>query len=204
VKAVLDAEGPRLERAMRSGRQWPVERFRSQILEHALLRRLASSLVWGAFDARGALTRTFCPHDGTPELAGAAWITVVHPVQLDDKTRVRWGDYLGEHELTPPFAQIGRDVHEKGTMPAIANVTIPYRRLESLMTIGWTLAHQGLLVRAIDGGVVEIRYRFGQHMGDSILDRVALRKDGQTLDASALPAVEYSEVTRDVRALLAS
>src|SRR5262249_43824450 len=42
--------------------------------------------------------------------AGTA-VGIVHPLELPDEERARWGEVFGDYELIPPFPQLGRRVH---------------------------------------------------------------------------------------------
>jgi hypothetical protein len=66
VRAVATDQIRRLERAMVTGRRWPEDEFRRFFAGHPLLRHLTRRLLWGRYDARGALIGGFrVAEDGT-------------------------------------------------------------------------------------------------------------------------------------------
>jgi hypothetical protein len=80
---------------------------------------LARTLVWGAYDAKGRLTQTFrVAEDGTLAdeadekytLPTSLSVRIVHPLELSDTQKAAWGQILGDYEIAPPFAQLGRPV----------------------------------------------------------------------------------------------
>ena len=127
--ATVAAQQPlRLERAMRTGRGWPVEDFRRFIAGHPLMRHLAERLVWGVTeggrDARGlTLLRAafrvsaegeWVDADETPldfDGSDAARIVVAHPLQLSAAQITAFAQQFADYELIQPFEQLHRAVH---------------------------------------------------------------------------------------------
>lgn len=120
VADVAKVQAARLEQAMITQRRWAVEDFERLLVRHPLQRHLVRLLVWGAWDGT-RLVRTFrvtdeldCA-DGRDEpvaLESSHLIGVVHPLQLDGATTTAWGELLADYEVVPPFAQLGRPVHD--------------------------------------------------------------------------------------------
>jgi hypothetical protein len=115
---------------------------------------LVVSLVWGAFDAAGAVTMTFRvtedrsladERDAPVTLPAEASIGLVHPIQLAPATLAAWGQLMGDYEMIPPFPQLGRPVlkltDEEAARDAIqrhAGVPIPAGALVgTLERLGW-------------------------------------------------------------------
>jgi hypothetical protein len=123
VREAVKAQAHRLEQAMVNGRRWRSEEFETYLVRHPLLTHLVRLLLWGGYDKQGKLLRAFrvtedqeyadvedhpCGLDGLP------LIGIVHPVQLSDEERSRWGQVFGDYELIAPFPQLGRRFHRLG------------------------------------------------------------------------------------------
>jgi hypothetical protein len=109
----------RLERAMLSRRRWSPAEFEQFLLRHPFLTHMVRLLLWGDYAEGGALLaafrvtedRTYADiNDTTYALAGAA-VGIVHPLELKDEDRARWGELFGDYELIQPFPQLGRRIH---------------------------------------------------------------------------------------------
>ncbi|MGJ7562545.1 DUF4132 domain-containing protein [Variovorax sp. GB1R11] len=170
--ATVAAQQPlRLERAMGTGRSWPVADFRRFIAEHPLMRHLAERLVWGLAgdgrDARGVplLHAAFRVNaegewvdaDEAPRPLDdgsnndAARIVVAHPMQLSAAQVAAFSQQFSDYELIQPFDQLHRAVHaphdEERTQTALARWSGRIARPGPL----WALESRGWL-RGRDGG----------------------------------------------------
>ena len=125
IKEVATIQGGRLEQAMVTGRRWNQEDFESLFVRHPLMTHLAQKLIWGGFDDKGKRLVTFRvteerdyadPDDNGLSLPKAAVVGVVHPLELADAERARWGEVMSDYEIVSPFPQLGREVYtlEKG------------------------------------------------------------------------------------------
>ena len=119
ARTVVADQVARLERAMVLRRRWDPAEFSAFFVRHPLVRHIARQVVWGTFDARGALVSTFrvaedltfadldddlfTPPDG-------AVIGVAHPLDLGELVG-RWSDVLADYQILQPFAQLGRQPH---------------------------------------------------------------------------------------------
>ncbi|XVQ11412.1 DUF4132 domain-containing protein [Spirillospora sp. CA-255316] len=138
VAAVAGDQIRRLERAMADQRDWPVDEFRTFIVEHPLVWHIARRLVWtaqpgaeqpesagagaesgaggaraggGAFSFRIAEDRSFAGvEDEAVTLPATARVTIAHPVHLDGELAA-WSDLFADYEILQPFPQLGRAVH---------------------------------------------------------------------------------------------
>jgi hypothetical protein len=81
---------------------------------------LARQLLWGAFDAGGNRIATFRvteerdyadAGDNALSLSKAASVGVLHPLEMSDDERARWGEVLSDYEIVSPFPQLGRAVY---------------------------------------------------------------------------------------------
>lgn len=120
IKEVATIQAGRLEQAMVTGRRWSTDDFASLLVRHPLMTHLAQKLIWGGFDAKGNRVATFRvteerdyadPDDNVASLKNAATVGVVHPLELTESERNRWGEVLGDYEVVSPFLQLGRPAY---------------------------------------------------------------------------------------------
>lgn len=120
IKEVAKIQAGRLEQAMVTGRRWKADEFELLLVRHPLMTHLVRKLLWGAYDASGALISTFRVTDerdyadvdeNSVSLKKAATVGVVHPLNLAESDRSAWGQVLSDYEIVPPFPQLGRPVH---------------------------------------------------------------------------------------------
>lgn len=120
IKDVATIQAGRLEQAMVTGRRWNAEDYEALLVRHPLMTHLAQKLIWTGFDAKGKRLVTFRvteerdfanPDDDAVKLTGVTSVGVVHPLELTDAERARWGEVLGDYEIVAPFAQLGRAVY---------------------------------------------------------------------------------------------
>jgi hypothetical protein len=162
VRTVAADQVRRLERAMVTGRRWPVDEFRRFLAEHPLVRHLTRRLLWGRYGGQGSLTGgfrvaedgTFADvHDDAVTIAEGEVVGVVHPVHLGG-TLPLWSEIFADYRIVQPFAQLGREVAGlTGAEAAAAVLTrfegrrVPAGAVLGLESRGWRRAVPG------DGGV---------------------------------------------------
>ncbi len=119
IKEVAKIQAERLEQAMVTGRRWKKADFELLVVKHPLLTHLVRLLVLGGHDAKGELVATFrVTEDGTyadskdeaTKLTGVETCSIVHPLDLDEATKGRWGQVFADYQLMPPFLQLGRPI----------------------------------------------------------------------------------------------
>jgi hypothetical protein len=117
LREVVKEQAHRLERSMVGGQRFAVTWFTGQVLRHPVLVQLARLLLWGGYDERARLALTFRVNeeqvfvdaDESPvALTDLASVRIVHPIELSESVRSRWLMTWSDHELIPPFAQLGR------------------------------------------------------------------------------------------------
>ena len=155
IREVSKIQALRLEQAMVTGRTWKREDFETLLVRHPLMTNLVRLLIWGGLDAEGRLATTFRVteeqeyadmNDEPVRLDEIAAVRIVHPLQLDDRQKSRWGEVLGDYEIIPPFSQLGRETYalEKGEedrteITRFAAVELPAVSLVgTLDRFGWT------------------------------------------------------------------
>jgi hypothetical protein len=123
LREVVKAQLLRLENLLVRQRRWPAGRWKELFLEHPLLLSLAQKLVWGHYDGGGKLLGTFRPladrtlttqEDEAYALSGAGAVGMIHPLELEEMTRVAWQKHVADYEVQPPFAQLEREVVATG------------------------------------------------------------------------------------------
>ena len=59
LRDIVKVQAYRLEQAMVTGRRWNIQEFEQLLVHHPLMVNLVRRLVWGGYDAKGKLLRTF-------------------------------------------------------------------------------------------------------------------------------------------------
>jgi hypothetical protein len=230
--ATVAAQQPlRLERAMATGRGWPVGDFRRFIAEHPLMRHLAQRLVWGVMgngrDARGVpLLRTALRVSAEGEWVDAddaalavddegdaTRIVVAHPLQLSAAQIRAFSQQFADYELIQPFEQLQRAVHapsdEERAQHALSRWSGRVARPGPL----WALESRGWLRGRADGGGYDHAWRalpggrtLSMRFGPGLHNAGA--GEDQTLGVlhyghplAELDPVVFSEAVRDIDAL---
>lgn len=99
---------------MRNGQRW-LRRDFDAVARHPILGAAAQGLVFGEYDASGALRTTFRiaedrslagADDGAISFSDDALVGPVHPGELDDAARTRWAGIFHDYEIIPLVAQL--------------------------------------------------------------------------------------------------
>lgn len=125
IKEVATVQAARLEQAMVTGRRWSAEEFETLLVRHPLMTHLIQKLICAAFDKQGKRVSTFRvteerdyadAEDNAISIANADSVGVVHPLEMSEAERAKWGEVLSDYEIVSPFQQLGRPVYqlEKG------------------------------------------------------------------------------------------
>ncbi|WP_394827365.1 DUF4132 domain-containing protein [Pendulispora albinea] len=153
AKTIASGQIVRLELSMCAERRWSAEVFRAFFVEHPLLIHVVRRLVWGLYDADGALRQAFrVAEDNTFTdvnerefaLAGDAQVGIVHRLELDTGLATSWGQIFADYEILQPFAQLSRETAapteaEKSStkLERVAGITVPTGRVLGLDARGW-------------------------------------------------------------------
>jgi predicted DNA-binding WGR domain protein len=141
----------RLERMMGEERRVDADVFVDAFVKHPLVGHLAKRLVWGAFDASGALLETFrvaedrtyaTVDDDTYTLPEGAEVGVIHPYTLKGTPGLvaKWGQQLSDYALAQPFGQLARPIVELTPAMLTSRYTdkqAPTGLLFGLRSFGW-------------------------------------------------------------------
>ncbi|MEU8125202.1 DUF4132 domain-containing protein [Spirillospora sp. NPDC049024] len=150
VRAIAGLQLQRLERAMTTGRRWPLPEFREFFVGHPLVWHIARRLVWVA-EHGGTVTafrlaedRTFADvDDAAVAMPDGAAIGIAHPLHLGEALPT-WAQVFADYEILQPFPQLGREVHaltgeEKAgaRLTRFEGVTVPFGNVLRLERRGW-------------------------------------------------------------------
>lgn len=156
----------RLERMMSEERRVDAAVFRSAFVSHPLVGHLARRLVWGTYDAAGALVaafrvtedRRFETVDDAPFTLGEHdRVGLVHPLVLSRADLSVWGSQLADYGILQPFAQIGRPIVTLDV--AAVHTRHSGRTASSALLYG--LRRYGWRVRADETGITGFTRRMG-------------------------------------------
>jgi predicted DNA-binding WGR domain protein len=151
AKAIALGQIMRLELAMCSQRRWSVDVFRPFLLEHPLLVHLVRRLVWGTYDAKGAIVESFRvaedsslanAKDDAFELADDATIGIVHRLEMGDERARTWGQIFGDYKILQPFEQLARGVtsmtdRDAKQLDVVKGQKVPTGKVLGLDARGW-------------------------------------------------------------------
>ncbi|MFC4158877.1 DUF4132 domain-containing protein [Chitinimonas lacunae] len=114
LKPLLKQQSKKLERALQSGKIWPVERWQRLFMQHPLLAALARGLSWSALDAQGQPLHRFRPtesatlinlDDEDVNLDGVVSVRLTHPVEVDAAERERWLAHFDDYAVPQTIVQ---------------------------------------------------------------------------------------------------
>lgn len=120
AKAMASLQVTRLEMSMIERRRWTATDFKLFFLEHPLTRHLAARLVWGVYDANGALASGFRiaedwtladAEDSQTELPDDASVGIVHVIEMPPAMQAAFGQIFADYEILQPFKQLGRETY---------------------------------------------------------------------------------------------
>ena len=166
LREVIKVQAFRLEQAMVTGRRWNLQEFEQLLVRHPLMINLVRRLVWGGYDKKGKLVRTFRvteereyadSRDEKTTLEGLIAVGIVHPLHLGKDELSAWGQVFGDYEIFSPFPQLGRpvmalekDEATKSEIHRFDKVKIPGGAFMGTMEkLGWTRGS------ASDHGVIQ-------------------------------------------------
>lgn len=114
IKAIVQTQKYRLEKALMDGRTWSKENFNKLFVENPIMHIFAEGLIWGVYE-EGKLKETFrYMEDGTfntideeeYELLDNSKIALVHPIDLSEEELELWTSQLEDYEILQPINQL--------------------------------------------------------------------------------------------------
>lgn len=208
-----------LEQTLVTRRKYDAKTFAERFVDHPLLHMLGERLVWGVY----ADSRLRAPFriDGTSfvdvdgrvfALDASDVIGMVHPIELDEKTRARWSTALAELRIIQPIVQLGRELHDRARLDEVIGAAKKKSDITTTRVLGlerrfWKRAESG------QGGVVS---RYEKLLGGSGELRAVLSLDPgvylgdpkehpeQSIEALTIVRGKQSATTRDLDDVSAS
>ncbi len=116
LREMSKAQVGRFEDQMVRQRRWTPAAWRGLFLDHPLLRPFGVRLIFGYWKSE-TLVATFRAledrtltnaEDSAFNLGEKGTVGIVHPLELSDEVRAAWVQHTNDHEITPPFPQLGR------------------------------------------------------------------------------------------------
>jgi hypothetical protein len=218
LKPVASLQLLRLENAMIDARRWIGDEFLSLVAGHPLLQQPARSLVWGIFNEKGKLLRSFSIQtDGTAhdvkgkqvEIEATSLIGIPHPITMDDEV-ADWKKLFADAKQGQAFAQLVRKTYRRQDdiemdLFGLQEAVIPSKALKGLKSMGWEMVLSGFAdlidgySRSFSGGDVEMHIEPGLFIRD-----LGNNAEEQTLEISVpknLSEIEFSELIRELNTL---
>ena len=218
LKPVASLQLLRLENAMIDARRWTGDEFLSLVAGHPLLQQPARSLVWGLFNEKGKLLRSFrIRSDGTAEdlkgkpveIEAASLVGIPHPIVLGEDVAA-WKEVFAHAKQGQAFAQLVRKTHLRQDdaemdLFGLQGAKIHAKSLKSLKSMGWEISMAGI------ADVIDCYYRsfpscevqLKVEPGVGLTDLETLSSE-QTLDLDVpkiLSEIEFSELMRELHTL---
>jgi hypothetical protein len=119
VNDVIRSQSGRLEKYMLEDRRWPVEQWRTFFFENPIMFVYALKLVWGVYDERNNLVRSFyCSEDTSlynvedqeVELEDGQQVGILHPIHLTAENLNVWRDKLYNMSMVTIFPIMERPI----------------------------------------------------------------------------------------------
>ncbi len=151
LEAALKTQSARLEQSLSTGRRWKKDDWETHLRTHPLMRHLVRRLVWGSYDAQAKLQNAFIVDEegalmdadlGKAAIAGKL-VGLVHPVELDEAARAKWGTVISDFQIIQPFHQLARGAHvpkagEKDVLHDIPTASLEPAKFHGVMNrLGW-------------------------------------------------------------------
>jgi hypothetical protein len=218
LKPVTSIQLLRLENAMIGSRRWSGDEFLRLVAGHPLLLKSVRSLVWGVFNEKGKLVRTFriLPDGsyqdvkGNPtEVQATALVGIPHPLSLGEETSA-WKQVFADSRQGQAFAQLVRKTYRRSEDVemdyfGLQGAVVHAKSLKGLKSMGWEMSLAGIAdlidhyYRSFPGGDVELHVEPGVSIRD-----FGNTAEEQTLEITVpkkLDDIEFSELMRELHTL---
>jgi hypothetical protein len=218
LKPVTSIQLLRLENAMIGSRRWSGDEFLRLVAGHPMLLKPVRSLVWGVFNEKDKLVRTFriLPDGsyqdvkGNPtEVQATALVGIPHPLSLGEETSA-WKQVFADSRQGQAFAQLVRKTYRRSEDVemdyfGLQGAVVHAKSLKGLKSMGWEMSLAGIAdlidhyYRSFPGGDVELHVEPGVSIGD-----FGNTAEEQTLEITVpkkLDDIEFSELMRELHTL---
>lgn len=117
LREAAKEQSSRLEALMVRQYHWPARRWQDLFLRHPVMVPFGVRLVWGMYDEKGILKKTFraledgtlTGPDDTPVVLDDKYaVGVVHPLELEEPLLRAWTGHISDYGVDPPFVQLER------------------------------------------------------------------------------------------------
>lgn len=224
ARAIAARQLLRLEMVMCAERRFSKESFRAFFVEHPLMIHLVRRVVWGAYDAAGALVGTFRvaedrsfsdAQDRSFAVAADTRVGIAHRLELCADAIAAWESVLTGHKIVQPFDQLTRAVYgltpeeaKSNALDRMNGVTVKSSKILALESRGYRRTEQldGMWKPLPCGVVVEVDLKGATWLAtplEQVLGRARLRCAGATEEPTfgQLSPVVFSELVRDLEGL---
>lgn len=178
IRKTLPAQRERLERLLRSDRDWSLAEWRMRYADHPLLAQMVRRLVWEFRQPDTSATlATFTngqlvdvhehPLDALPD---ETRVRLWHPITSDAQTVLAWRVWLEERGMSQPFKQAHREVYLL-TDAELATVTYSNRFAAHILRQmqffvlcqqrGWTYQREGWFDQSYDRKARQVLSEWG-------------------------------------------
>lgn len=119
VRDIVKSQSSRLEYYLIIQRRWSKEQWTKFFLENPVMFIYATKLLWGIYDEKERLIKTFvCTEDTSLinyendeiEISASSFVSIVHPSQLDSALLQKWKQQFFNLSIDPIFPQLDRKV----------------------------------------------------------------------------------------------
>ncbi len=218
LKPVTSLQLLRLENAMIDGRRWSCEEFQRLVANHPLLRQVALSLVWGLYNEKDKLLRTFRVQadataqdvQGKPlDILPNGLVGIPHPIAMGEEVAA-WKKVFADAKQGQAFAQLVRKTYRRADDAemdffGLQGERVHAKALKGLKAMGWETSMSGFAdlidsyYRTFPGGDAVLRVEPGVFIRD-----LGNNAEEQTLEIDApktLNEIEFSELMRELHTL---
>lgn len=121
VRDIVKSQSSRLEYYLIIQRRWRYEHWAKFFLENSVMFIYATKLLWGVYDEKEQLIKTFVCNEDTSLLnedhdeiviPESTIIGIVHPTQLDKALLQKWKQQFFDLSIDPIFPQLDRKITE--------------------------------------------------------------------------------------------
>ena len=164
LKKAAKQQASRLKESLICARCWPVPRWRTLFMEHALLSLIGQGLLWQRLDDKGTPLGSFrisedlslIDADSEPvTLAETNQIRLWHPVNVSADEQQTWREHIKDYELNPLLDQINQPCLQASKEDLKATALKPFSGAE---------VEQFIIKRFLEGWNYEIYDQDGAHI----------------------------------------